>query len=695
MIKKWMFFIVFLVLLGAVISANLRQQTAAASEDPIRLTLPEEQAKESSPPTSQIIVKFKESAAMAGMMAADGNGRAAQLSQAAGVQVSYLREMSGDSYVYKLPQALPVSEVTQMIANMTALPDVEYAEPDRILGIDGQPQRTVFTPDLVPNDSRYGEQWHYKYTAGTSEGMNLEPTWDKTTGSSSTVVAVIDTGILLGHTDLSGKLVPGYDFITDVPTANDGNGRDSNPSDPGDWTNPDECFTGWPGSTSSWHGTHVGGTIGASTNNNLGVAGVNWNAKLLPVRVLGRCGGFTSDILDGMRWAAGIAVSGVPANANPAKVLNLSLGGGGVCSNAQQSAIDDIVNVGAVVVVAAGNENQNASNVNPASCNNVVTVAANDRGGDKASYSNFGSVVDVAAPGGETAITANGILSTLDSGVTIPANDNAYAFYQGTSMATPHVAGLVSLMFDYKPTLTTGQLTSLLQSSARSFPTGSSCTTSLCGSGIADGQKALAAIDNLANLTNHIYLPSIMVPLPPATNPFQNPGFESGRTVWTEYSQKGFILIYNDSILPLSPHSGSWAAWLAGDVNEVSFIEQVITVDSRLPYLAYWHWIASQESNCTHDLAGVVINGDVSNPADLYPLCDGTETGGWAKHVVDLSAYNGQTIEVRIQGQTDSNDKISHLFIDDVTMQATASISGTPSSSEGVGALISKQMLTP
>lgn len=185
-------------------------------------------------------------------------------------------------------------------------------------------------PLLVPNDPQYTNQWHYKGTYG----IDAPAAWDIITGSTDIVVAVIDTGIC-NHADLAGRYLPGYDFVSDVLVANDGGGRDGDASDPGDWITAAEdgsgYFAGCGASDSSWHGTHVAGTIGAASNNNFGVAGINWVSKILPVRVLGKCGGNTSDIIDGMRWAAGLTVAGVPANPYPAKVLNMSLGGSGAC----------------------------------------------------------------------------------------------------------------------------------------------------------------------------------------------------------------------------------------------------------------------------------------------------------------------------------------------------------------------------
>jgi serine protease len=244
--------------------------------------------------------------------------------------------------------------------------------------------------------------------------------------------------------DLAEQILPGYDFITDSAMANDGDGRDSDPTDPGDWVQAGECGGGEPQQDipSSWHGTHVAGTIAAKTNNDIGVSGVAWEAKLLPVRVLGKCGGYTSDIADGMRWAAGAAVTGVPDNPNPAKVLNLSLGALGECSQTYGEAIEAVRAQGASVVIAAGNSNQDASQYRPANCPGVITVAATKRDGGRAYYSNFGTTVDVAAPGGQTfdpvsntPTTTDGVLSTLNAGQTTPGTDDYYGFYQGTSMA--------------------------------------------------------------------------------------------------------------------------------------------------------------------------------------------------------------------------------------------------------------------
>ena len=317
--------------------------------------------------------------------------------------------------------------------------------------------------------AEHGDQWHYAK-------IGLPCTWKwKTKGQGSPVIAVIDTG-KTNHPDLAGKFLAGYDFISNASTANDGNGRDANPTDPGD-----AADSGWGFKPNSWHGTHVAGTIGAATNNNLGVAGVNWFARIVPVRVLGVCGGTLSDLTAAISWAAGIAVPNVPPNPNPAKVINLSLGyylgAGKTCAlndPSLQSAINDVTAQGVSVVVAAGNDNADATMYSPASCNNTVTVAATARDNTKAWYSNFGPLIDVAAPGGETK-DANGVIDENNDGkpdgvLSTLLNSNGsqfiHASYQGTSMAAPHVTGVISLMLAKNPALAPAQLLAQLEATA-------------------------------------------------------------------------------------------------------------------------------------------------------------------------------------------------------------------------------------
>ncbi len=448
--------------------ANTPQYAFAAGGGGLFVQAPAPQA------VQRLIVKYKAPSSGVGIMSAS---QASAISGIAGVVLTPYRVMSGDAQVVTLPGKLPLAQAEAIAQKLMKDPSILYAEPDRIV-----------TVQAMPNDPQFINQWSYFSPVGVLPhqapgGANVTNAWNQTTGVAiNSVVAVIDTGILT-HADLAGRILPGYDFITDPIMANDGNGRDANPADPGDWTVT---------SASSWHGTHVAGTIGAATNNALGVAGINWNARILPIRALGKGGGTMSDIIDGMRWAAGLPVVGVPVNPNPAKVLNLSLGGMGVCGVATQTAINQIVAAGAVVVVAAGNSNVNVSGFTPANCTGVIAVAANNRLAKKAYYSNFGALVTLAAPGGDMTVDT-GILSTLDGGTTVPLRNNAYAYYQGTSMATPHVSGIVSLMRSVRPTLTPLQIKNMLRSTARPFPVGSTCTTAICGAGIVDASDAVTA----------------------------------------------------------------------------------------------------------------------------------------------------------------------------------------------------------
>ena len=426
--------------------------------------------------TDRIIVKNKDSVpaakglARAAAVKSDRKAKLERAGQEFGMTVAESHSISTGAHVFKLNGRKHLKEVEKLAAEMMARdPDIEYAEPDRIM-----------THMATANDPYYAQQWHYTDTTG---GLRLPTAWDKSTGT-GVVVAVIDTGYR-PHADLSGQILAGYDFISTAAIGNDGNGRDSDASDPGDWVAAGECGAGSPASGSSWHGTHVAGTIAAATNNGVGVAGVAFGAKIVPVRVLGKCGGYTSDIADAIVWSSGGTVSGVPNIAARAQVINMSLGGGGACDTTTQNAINSARSRGTVVIVAAGNENQNASNSNPANCSGVVTVAATTRAGGKASYSNYGTVVDVAAPGGGT---GGSILSTLNSGTSSPGSDT-YAGYQGTSMATPHVAGVAALMLAKNAALTPDQIESKLKSTARAFP----ATCSGCGTGIVDAAAAVAS----------------------------------------------------------------------------------------------------------------------------------------------------------------------------------------------------------
>jgi serine protease len=305
----------------------------------------------------------------------------------------------------------------EAIEQLKQRPDVEYAHPNYIFGLFA----------TTPDDACYreGKQWSLLNNGmGADEspgGISMPKAWLRGQGSQQITVAVVDTGIVRAHSDLSrSNVVKGFNFVSP--------NRGDNPTDTGRGTD--------------YHGTHVASVIGAVTSNNqLGMAGINWTVHVQPVRVLGEGGSGTfTDIVDGLRWAAGMPVPNVPQNVTPARVINMSLGGAINCSEVQgmQAAIDDVTARGALVVVAAGNDSSDAGDYTPASCRNVLTVAGSGPTGELAPYSNYGAVVGILAPGGDSNLPNGGILGAVDQ--------NAFSLYQGTSMATPHVSAVAALL---------------------------------------------------------------------------------------------------------------------------------------------------------------------------------------------------------------------------------------------------------
>lgn len=419
-------------------------------------------------PTDQLIVKFNE---RAGIQSADRRHSLDRIADDLGGQVESVRTTAAGEQVIKADRKLTAEEVGDVIETLEADPSVEYAEPDVIM----RPFATA------PDDTYYDMQW--ALGDGTA-GIDILGAWDYSEGEGS-VVAVIDSGILK-HTDLDANVLPGYDMIADLDTSRDGDGRDSNPQDEGDTTFDGQCAAGEPGTKSSWHGTHVAGIIAAVADNAKGIAGVAPKAKVVPIRAIGTCGGYTSDIADGIRWAVGGTVAGVPANANPARVVNLSLGGKAACSTTYQNAVDFARSKGAVVVAAAGNENVDAAQVSPANCQNVITVAASTRTHAKADYSNFGSV-DLYAPGGEMSKAAvDGIVSTLNNGSDRPGVEDYY-LKEGTSMAAPHVSGVAALMLARMPASTPADIERRLIKTAADI----GCTYLSCRVNVVNARMAL------------------------------------------------------------------------------------------------------------------------------------------------------------------------------------------------------------
>jgi serine protease len=390
-------------------------------------------------------------------------------------------------------QTDPVLATECVVKALQETGDYEFVEKDYIFSnqLLRKPKTATQTAiGVKPNDPLFGLQWHFK-DQGTGAGLSpggagFGSFWTraKLTGSKSVTVAVIDTGLQLNHPDIAGSpnVVKGYDMVSDVMMGNDGDGRDANPHDPGDRCDPND-----PTSSDTFHGTHVAGTIGAaSTDNASGVAGGAWDVSIVPVRALGRCGGRLSDINDAIRWAAGT----VPArdaggaeiwNENPADIINLSIGLFEPCPASMQAAIDDAVAAGAIVVVAAGNARVDTKYFAPASCRNVIPVAASDARGMLTPYSNFGANVAIMAPGGDMTRDddgdgrPDGVLSTkFSTNCYDPAKPGTqvtqcyYAYENGTSMAAPHVSAALALLKAKFPAAVPSELKSRLLAASTS-----------------------------------------------------------------------------------------------------------------------------------------------------------------------------------------------------------------------------------
>lgn len=474
-------------------------------------------AADTTAPPARVIVKYKALGGLMRPLMLTGSPRGPQLAEALSQR---LRVPMADGRVVDRQTQVLFSRAglssAQLAAQLAADPDVEFAVPDQRRRVYATPADPLF-PASSANSPAVG-QWYLRTPDSTAvSAINAVAAWDLTTGSPNVVVAVLDTGILANHPDLQGKLVPGYDFINESATANDGNLRDSDPTDPGDWVAADECGRNEPAEDSSWHGTQVSGIIGASTSNGVGMASVGWNVRVLPVRVLGKCGGYDSDIIAGMLWAGGLSSSPV-GNANPARVINLSLGSTGSCPASYQDAVNRLTAAGVVVVASAGNEEGLAVGA-PANCNGVVAVTGLRHVGTKVGFSNVGPEVTVAAPGGNC-VNLSGpclypILTTTNAGTTTAAAATYSTSEKpsvGTSFSAPLVAGTVGLMLSANPSLTPAQVRTLLRNTARPFPTTSSdpavpqcvppsstvqdeciCTTSTCGAGMLDAGAAVAA----------------------------------------------------------------------------------------------------------------------------------------------------------------------------------------------------------
>ena len=521
------------VLLAALCATGVR---AGVEYNPVEHQ-PQTRDGSSAPRTVSVIVKLRrygDGAAIAKL--SNGADRTAALAKRTGLSLKLRREIS-DAMLASTVE-LGDSSASQVMSKLRADAAIEYVSID---------QRR-FAHATNPNDSLFANQWYLKNTEISA--VNAIDAWDTERGSTGVVVAVLDTGVLYEHPDLGradhgGKLLPGFDFVSQSHQTNDGDGRDADPSDPGDWIDATDkantLFADCDTSASSWHGTRVAGMVGALTNNSAGVAGLDWNSFILPVRVLGKCGGIDSDILAGMRWAAGLHVAGATDNPTPARILNASFGSSGACEPAYRDVIEELTARKVLLVISAGNEGTVVSS--PANCPGVAAVAAIRHAGSKVGFSSLGPEVTLAAPGGNC-VNINGgpclfsLDTTSNSGTTVPGthtftdqtNSNL-----GTSFSAPIVSGIAALMLSRNANLSTTQMLARLREGARPFPTTVDgeptiptchvpandqdfqlaqclCTTGTCGAGMANAAGSLQAADR----------PIAAVALPSSVAPGQN-----------------------------------------------------------------------------------------------------------------------------------------------------------------------------
>jgi serine protease len=611
--------------------------------------------------TERVLVKWRDDAGVRAASAEPSN-RVKTLSASTGVPLQAVREIAPRLELLRLERPISGTELDQTLARLARHPTVEYAVADY--------RRWAHA---VPSDSLFSNQWYLNSTQPAA--IDAVTAWDTTTGSAGTVVAVLDTGVRFDHPDLAragagGKFLPGYDFVANSATANDGGGRDSDASDPGDWVDSNDLqqpdFAGCGTSDSSWHGTRVSGIIAALSSNGVGIAGTSWKTWILPVRVLGKCGGYDSDILEAMRWAAGLAVSGIGTNQYPANIINLSLGSDTSCPQSYTDVIAEIGERGVLVVASSGNDGGVVSA--PANCPGVVAVAALRHTGTKVGFSSLGTDVDIGAPGGNCVNTGAGqpclfsIDTTTDLGTTTPSGPgytDQYNFNVGTSFSAPLVVGTAALMHSANARLSPALMTARLQAGAAPFPVPSVppaggtchvpsgspfdiqnqecvCTTDTCGAGTVD---AAAAVGEALRPMISIALPANVTPGETLALDASTSGAACNRSVsafdWTVAASSGpppVITGADQRIAKVqAPTSGDFTLRLTiTDDAGAQDISDVTVTTSRVSTTAWTH------------LAGNACPTDIvpeTPPVDEKPDDDDDDGGGaWTTELFVLAA---------------------------------------------------------
>ncbi len=515
----------------------------------------------------QFLVQFKP-----GVAAADRAAVAAKVGAKVVDRVAAL-----DVEVLEIPALKAEGDLQAVESVIQALkkdPNVVYVEPNYIL-----------TAYWVPNDPALSQQWAW-------DVIDAYEAWDITRGDSDTIIAVVDTGVQRNHPDLNGKIVAGYDFVDRDTSPDDGNG----------------------------HGTHVAGTAAAETDNDTGGAGMCPECSIMPVRVLNNSGtGTLANVANGIIWAAD----------NGAKVINLSLGGA-TGSTTLQNAIQYAWDNGVFLACAAGNEGTSWPSY-PAYYPRCFAVAATTASDTKASFSNYGNWVQVAAPG------VNIYSTWIGSG---------YNTISGTSMATPHVAGLAGLLSSMG--LTNEQIWDRIMETADKIPG----TGTYWIGGRINAFKAVSGEPDPGD------------PGDPGGNALQNGGFENGTAPWVQTSSGGYQLISN-----YRPRTGNYSAWLGGYNNGTDAISQTVTIPQNGKLTFWWYMTSDEGSSTAYDYLRVrLYNQNGSLLTTLVTRSNRDARNQWVQETVNLSSYAGQTVRLEFSVTTDWLLPTS-FFIDDVELK--------------------------